>query len=135
MQQTSLDRWLRETLIHETHVFTIQKPPVIPWWVKVKKLKPDAKNRFQFQLIVRNRKKLDKILNALRNENLTFSCKVINRRRWFSNLIDNPKGKSFTFRIIWYILLSSTAIALYLYFPRQLIHDAINAIREIIRHS
>jgi len=135
MQQTRLDRWLRDKFIHETHVFTVQKPPLIPWRVKKKKLQTSTTNRFNYQLIVRNRKKLDRITATLREQNMTFVCKVINRRRWCSNLFDNRHGKSFTYRIVWYTLMTSAAISLYLYFPREWIHDAIEAVREIIRHT
>lgn len=99
MQQTPLDRWLKETFIHETHVFTLSAPPWVPRGTKLRPLEVTIKNRYRYQMVIRNGRDLAKTLQALTDATQTFTTKVESRKTWLRPWFDDPEGGSFTWRV------------------------------------
>lgn len=113
MQQTRLDRWLKDTFVLETHLLTLSEPPYVPRGVKLEEQELNLKNRFKFRMIIRSRKELELAIQALTDANQTFTTKVLSRQTPLRNLFDNPLGKSFTWRVIgWCTTLSLAYLAI-----------------------
>lgn len=120
MQQTRFDRWLKERLTRETHVFSLSEPPWVPPGVELEPLQTGVRNRYRYRMIIRGRRSIDRTLAILQQENQTFATKVHRRRAWYAGLIDDPHGASLTLRLIWLVLLVIAAILLVSFFPRDL---------------
>jgi hypothetical protein len=121
MQQTRLDRWLKERFVHETHVFSLSEPPWVPPGVRLVPLEVTLRNRFRFKMVVRRRSDLDHALAALKAENQTFTTRVEARKVWCRKLLDDPRGGSFTFRIVWLVITVSAVVSAIVFFPRGLL--------------
>ena len=100
MQQTRLDRWLKEKFVLETHVLTLSKPPHVPGGVELEEQELSLSNRFKYRMVVRDRRELEATLQALADANQTFSTKVLARSTPLRRLFDDPRGSSFTWRVI-----------------------------------
>lgn len=113
MQQTRLDRWLKDTFVLETHVLTLSEPPYVPRGVKLEEQELNLKNRFKYRMVIRNRSQLEKTIQALVDSSQTFTTKVQARKTALRNLFDHPLGKSFTWRVIgWCTTLSLIYLAM-----------------------
>lgn len=103
MQQTRLDRWLKEKFVHETHVLTLSEPPFVPRGVKLEEQQVTISNRFKYRMVIRDRRQLEATLQALADTNQTFSTKVEARRTVLRRFFDDSQGGSFTWRLVGYV--------------------------------
>ena len=104
MQQTKLDRWLREKYAYITHVYCNTKPASIPDNVESKELNAESGVPFRYQLSSIHSSAISGLVKQLESENITYTSRVADRQRWYSRWINNPK-KSFSYRVFWVALL------------------------------
>ena len=134
MQQTALDRWLKEHFVLETHVNCLSAPPYVPSGVKLQTLEINLKNRFRYKMIIRNRKELEKALQALTDANQTFTTQVLPRRSLARLIFDDPNGGSFTYKVLWLVLLAAGVVSLVIYFPWSVVDKLQQAYEFLIQY-
>ena len=117
MQQTRLDRWLKEKFVMETHVLSLSAPPWIPPGTKLESLEVGIKNRFRYKMVIRKRSDLEKALQSLSDANQTFVTRIESRKVWCRSLFDDPLGRSFTFRVLGLVFLAAIVATLVYYVP------------------
>ena len=132
MQQTKLDRWLKDRFVFETHVFCLSEPPWVPPEVKLEPMEVNLRNRFRFRMVIRNQKHLDQALQALKDQNQTFATRVEPRPVWYRKYLDDPHGGSLTFRLIWIVIIVVAVASAIVFFPKGLI-DQLKAAFHFIR--
>jgi hypothetical protein len=98
-----------------------QRTAVGPPGVRLVPLEVTLRNRFRFKMVVRRRSDLDHALAALKAENQTFTTRVEPRKVWCRKLLDDPRGGSFTFRIVWLVITVSAVVSAIVFFPRGLL--------------
>lgn len=103
MQLTRLDRWLKDTYVHEMHVYTLRRPEIVPPGVKVVDLPEGPGKKYRFQFIARRNADAELLIQELKTHNQMFTTRVVNRSAWWVPLIA-PEGKSVTWFCIWVIL-------------------------------
>ena len=109
MQLTRLDRWLRERFVHETHVYTLRPPEVLPAGVIAEELPESPGRRFRHRFIVRGDAAVRALIEQLREGNQMFTTRIVDREAWYVPLIA-PAGKSITW---WFIWTGITVIAVF----------------------
>lgn len=103
MQLTRLDRWLLESFVQETHIYTLSPPASLPSGIREIPM-PDAPGRrFQHHFVARNGRAAERLIATLRQAGQMFSTQVVERHSWYSPLIA-PKGRSATWRVVWIML-------------------------------
>lgn len=133
MQQTRLDNWLRRRFSLETHVFTFRMPAALPRRAKVRKVDPGRGGHYHFQTIVRRQRDVDVLLASLKEARQSYSTKVVNRRGFLSRICDPPGGQSFTFRLIWLVIMITIIVAAVVYVPwKYFLTQLVDAIRYLI---
>lgn len=75
--RTSLDKWLKERFVLETHLFTVHLPPRVPSGVKVRKLKKKEDGKFNYRLVARSSKKTDRLVRLLNDNGVLFKAKIL----------------------------------------------------------
>ncbi|MBJ07137.1 MAG: hypothetical protein CMO40_08510 [Verrucomicrobiaceae bacterium] len=110
MQLTQFDRWLREKFIYRTHIYTMRIPESgVPSQVTVEELEETPSRRYRYRLIVSAKRDLENLLAALRDGNQMFTTRVVEANPWYKPIIA-PKGKSFFFRIFWWLVVMALVI-------------------------
>lgn len=117
MQQTRLDRWLKDKFVLETHVLMMSEPPHVPRGVKLEEQELTMNNRFKYRMVVRDRRDLEASLQALVDANQTFSTKVQARKTVWRRVFDDPLGGSFTWRIVGYVIGGFLAVLMFRHIP------------------
>ncbi|MFM2243612.1 MAG: hypothetical protein RLZ97_2468 [Verrucomicrobiota bacterium] len=103
MQLTRFDRWLRRTFVHETHVYSLRPPELIPPGVRHEEL-PDVPGRqYHHRFIARSDKAVDALIAQLKDNNQMFTTRIVDRRAWFVPLLA-PKDKSVTWWCAWVVI-------------------------------
>jgi hypothetical protein len=115
MQLTQFDRWLRERFIYRTHIYTMRLPESgVPSQVLVEELEQSATKRYRYRLIVNAKRDVEALLIALREGNQMFATRIVETNPWYKSIIA-PKGKSFFFRLFWWLVaLGASLVALVL---------------------
>ncbi len=103
MQLTRFDRWLREKFVHETHIHTmrpVDRPPA-----GVRESTPAAKpgRQFRHRYITRSSKAADELVRTLRQNNMMFTTRIVDRRGWHVRFIA-PEARSPTWWLISFTL-------------------------------
>ena len=135
MQQTRLDRWLKEKFVLETHVLTLSEPPHVPAGVKLEPQELTMSNRFKFRMIVRDRRELERTLQALVDANQTFTTKVQPRKTVLRRVFDDPLGASFTWRVVGYAIGATLAILAYQHIPWHQAHRLLEAFEFLRQYT
>lgn len=104
MQQTKLDRHLREKYSFVTHVFSNTKPKEIPAGVRCDELDREKGAPYKFRYSSRKYALIQKLARCLESENITYTSRVVDRKVWYGKWINNPR-KSFSYRMFWISLL------------------------------
>lgn len=123
MQQTKFDRWLKERFVRETHVFCLSEPPWVPPRVVLEPMEVNLRNRFRYRMVIRSRRHLDQALAALKDQNQTFATRVESRAVWYRRFLDDPRGGSVTFRLLWIALVAGGIACAILFFPKGLLQQ------------
>ena len=100
MFQTKFDRWLIETFVYEHHIKVVRIPNKLPSGTKVSEIKA---KQYHYQLVAKNGKKANILIDYLNDTGAVFSTKIIEGSHWYNPIIYN-KSKSFTFRLFWWIV-------------------------------
>jgi len=109
MQLTKFDRWLKESFIYETHIFTLRLPDFkLPRGVSVSELDQNTAGDYRFRLLIKNNKIADKTLTLLKENSLMCATHIVEGKHWYNRRID-PEGKSFTYQ---WILRCMTGVAI-----------------------
>lgn len=133
MQQTRLDNWLRRRFSLETHFFTFTIPASLPKRAKVRKVDPGRGGSYQFETIVRRQKDIEALLASLKQGQQAYSTKVINRKGFLAKICDPPGGQSFTFRLIWFLIMAIIIVAAIVFVPwKYFLTQVIEAVRYLI---
>ncbi|RYD38013.1 MAG: hypothetical protein EOP87_02385 [Verrucomicrobiaceae bacterium] len=103
MQLTRFDRWLLESFVQETHIYTLSLPASVPSGIVELPMPDMPGRRFQHHFVARSESAADRLITTLREGGQMFSTQVVDRRTWYTPLIA-PKGKSVTWRVVWIIL-------------------------------
>jgi hypothetical protein len=121
MQLTRFDRWLLESFVQETHIYTLSPPEHLPRGIKDVPLADTPGRRFQHHYVARSESAANRLITTLRQNGQMFSTQVVDRQSWYTPFIA-PKGKSVTWRVVWIIL---TCIGLFYatMFLRHLLTD------------
>ena len=104
MQLTKFDRWLKESFIYETHIFTLRLPDdQFPRGVKVKPIDQQKSGDYKYRLVVKSAKVADRLLEQLKSNHIMYATRVIEGRHIYNGFLA-PDGKSFTFQWIFRVL-------------------------------
>ena len=110
MQLTQFDRWIREKFIYRTHIYTMRLPEVeVPSQVLIEELEESPSRRYRYRLIVNARRDLESLVSSLRAGNQMFATRIVETNPWYKPIIA-PKGKSFFFRIFWWLIIMTIAL-------------------------
>ena len=110
MQLTQFDHWIREKFIYQTHIYTMRLPEAgVPAQVLVEELEESPARRYRYRLIVNARRDVEALLSALRAGNQMFATRVVETDPWYGPIIA-PKGKSFFFRIFWWLVMMTIVL-------------------------
>jgi len=107
MQQTKLDRHLREKYSFVTSVFSNTKPKNIPRGVRVEELERESGAPYRYRYSSRKYVHIEQLARCLESENITYTSRVVDRKVWYGKWINNPR-KSFTYRMVFIGLLVAT---------------------------
>ena len=83
MQLTRFDRWLREKFVYETHIYTMRPLDPPPRGVHWSALPEKPGRQFRHCYIVRNPAKFDQLVERLKQDNMMFTTRVMNRKAWY----------------------------------------------------
>lgn len=108
MQLTSLDRWLREKFVYETHIQTLRPPESVPPGVRAIDLPDTPGKRFKHLFITRNSKAADALITILRENNQMYQTQIVDRDTWYIPLVA-PKERSVTWWVISAIVFCISA--------------------------
>jgi len=103
MQLTRFDRWLLESFIQETHIFTLSTPEKVPRGIREIPMRDTPGRRFQHHYVSRSERRTNQFIASLRENGQMFSTQVSDRSTWYAPLIA-PKGKSVTWRMVWIVI-------------------------------
>lgn len=131
MQLTRFDRWLRETLVYETHIRTLRPVETVPKGIKAIDMPESPMQRYRHLYITRKSADADALIKILRENTQMFTTEVIERKNWYTPLVA-PEGKSVTWRLLSTIVTVSIVLAVGLW-VRNLLSDP--KIREAIDHA
>ena len=106
MQQTKLDRFLREKYAYITHIFSNTKPAEIPRGVRFEELDRENGAPFRYRFSSKKYHLIEKLAKQLESENITYTSRVSDRKIWYRGLINNSK-KSFSYRLLWMGLVAA----------------------------
>ncbi len=100
MQQTKLDRHLRQKYSFVTHVFSNTKPKEIPRGIRCEELDRQKGAPYRFRFSSRKYELIARLALSLESENITYTSRVVDRKVWYGKWINNPRN-SFTYRMVW----------------------------------
>ena len=104
MQQTKFDRWLKESFIYETHIFTLRLPEAkLPRSVKVTSLESKKAGDYKYRLISKSRKQSERLISQLKENHLMYATHIVEKKHWYNSII-SPEQKSFTYQLIFRVL-------------------------------
>lgn len=111
MQLTRFDRWLREKFVHETHVYSLRPPEVMPAGIRGEEMPNVPGRKFRHRYIARNTKAADALIAEFKQHNQMFTTRVVDRSAWYVKLVA-PKGKSVTWWCAWVVISAVGLLAL-----------------------
>jgi len=118
MQLTRFDRWLRETFIYETQVFTLRPPSKLPRGVKERKrYKAPRGSRYNHLYIPKTEQANRRLLALLNRESQLFTTKIVERKVWYASIL-SPTGKSVTWRVISAMVIAMIFATTFIYARR-----------------
>lgn len=100
MQQTALDRWLRNKFVYITRVYCNTLPSDLPTGLTVEEAPEESGGRFLYKLSTTSDKILSGVLEQMRNQNVTYTSRIEHRKVWYGKFLTDPH-KSFTYRCVW----------------------------------
>ncbi|WAC21562.1 hypothetical protein OVA24_09215 [Luteolibacter sp. SL250] len=103
MQLTRFDRWLLESFIQETHIYTLSPPASVPRGIRELPMPDTPGRRYQHHFVARSEGAANRLITTLRENGQMFSTQVVDRQCWYTPFIA-PKGKSVTWRLVWILL-------------------------------
>jgi len=103
MQLTRFDRWLREKFVHETHVYSLRPPEVMPAGIRAEEMPNVPGRKYRHRYIARDSKAADALISEFKQHNQMFTTRVVDRSAWYVPLVA-PKGKSVTWWCAWVAL-------------------------------
>ena len=138
MQLTRFDRWLREKFVHETHVYTMR--PLergIPRGVHGFALAEKSGRRFRHRYITRSTKAADRLVRLLKEENMMFTTRIVNRKAWHVRLLapvhHSPTWWLFS-AVVILLLIASATYGVFLLWSNPDIREAlIDSVRVLRR--
>lgn len=101
---TSVDHWLREKFILQTHVYTLRLPKELPRGIKVRELAVSPSSHYKYRLITNSNATTDKLIEKLGEGGLMFKTQVVEKKTFLKPLIC-PKGGSVLLTAFWMISL------------------------------
>lgn len=108
MQLTRFDRWLRKKFVHETHLYSLRPPEIIPSGVKSEELPDEPGRQYRFRYTIRSEKAVDAMIRSFNEHNQMFATRVIDRKTWYIPLVAPKNNKSVTWWCAW-VLISCIA--------------------------
>lgn len=121
--RNALDRWLIRKFAVETHIYLVSDPGPQPRGVKRIELDTDERSQFRYQLIIKNDRLADAVVDTLQREKLSFRTKLETPSGLLPKLI-NPHGRSFTFAMIGRFLALATILSV-LYLAYAMIFEGL----------
>ena len=119
MQQTKLDRWMREKFAYVTRVYSNTAPEKIPAGIKVEELDLQRGAPYRFRFSSTTPEKIDRLARQMEKKNITYTSRVEDRDVWYGKFINNPQ-KSFTYRIFWIGCIFAVVAFAFSPFPKML---------------
>jgi len=109
MQQTKFDQYLTKKFALQTHVYTYQIPEGFKRKKKVTELKQSGAQDYAYLIKFNDEEKANQFVKLCRMQSLLFTSKVVVRKGKFAKTLARS-DKSFTFTVIWYIILVISAV-------------------------
>lgn len=103
MQQTALDRWLRQEFVYVCQVYANSLPDSLPGGVVLEDAGEDFLGRYRYCFTTRNDRQLNELTARLEVANITYTSRVAERDGALARLFNRP-DKSFTLQMIWLIV-------------------------------
>ncbi len=104
MQQTTLDRWLREKYVYFSQVYCNTLPREIPPKITVEETTKDTGGRYLYRLTTNDNEALVEVSKRLESENITYTSRVGEKTGMAARLFNDPLN-SFTYRVAWIIFM------------------------------
>lgn len=111
---TRFDRWLREKLIYQTHIYCNRLPEDVPRDVRVEKTEDSSERKYRYRLIPKNETVVNKLMEIFRSMDEFVSPQIVEIHPWYRGLLI-PKtpwlqGKTIFFHLpvrilIWTVIL------------------------------
>ncbi|MGC4017635.1 MAG: hypothetical protein QM755_24430 [Luteolibacter sp.] len=86
MQLTRLDRWLRETFVLQTQIYTMRAVEPLPRGMRHEELPEQPGRRFKHRYIARRSRDADKFIAILKHNGQMFTTRIIDREAWYRAL-------------------------------------------------
>lgn len=113
MQQTSIDRWLRNRFVYVSKVYCNSLPADKPDGAVLEDAGDDSPGRYRYCFTVYDDRQMNELTARLEVANITYTSRVSERDGTAAKLFGDP-GKSFTLRVAWIafiILIISIAVS------------------------
>ena len=108
---TSVDHWLRDKILFQTHFYTLRLPEEIPRGVKISELPISPSNKFRYRLIANSTSVTDKLVEKLGEAGMMYKTQVVERKTPLKSFICPNKGKgSVLLRVFWIFSLAGLAM-------------------------
>lgn len=104
MQQTALDRKLRQKLVYYTQIYCNTLPHALPPGVELEETTPEMGSRYLYRITVPTDELLNDVTARLEVENITYTSRVA-ERTGIRKRVFGGTGDSFTMEIAWGLLL------------------------------
>ena len=135
MQLTRFDRWLRENFVYETHIYTMRPLDPPPRGIRSSALAEKPGRRFRHHYITRNTKTADQLVRRLKEENMMFTTRIMNRKAWYARYLapahHSPTWWLFSAVVILALLASTAYGASLLWANPEIRENLIDAVRVL----
>ncbi|BCU78232.1 hypothetical protein [Luteolibacter sp. LG18] len=107
MQLTRFDRWLRESFVHETHVYTMRPVEDLPSGLRHEELPDQPGRKFKHRYRAKKSRNADKLIRVLKQNGQMFTTRVVDRESWYVPYIAPKDNRSVTWLVITRICMAA----------------------------
>ncbi|MFD0894104.1 hypothetical protein KBB96_02820 [Luteolibacter ambystomatis] len=106
MQLTRLDRWLRETFVLQTQIYTMRAVEPVPSGIRHEELPEQPGRRFKHRYTTAQSKIADKFIALLKHNGQMFTTRIVERQAWYVPYLAPKNNGSVT----WFVVTSTCIV-------------------------
>jgi len=103
MQLTRLDRWLRESFVLQTQIYTMRAVEPVPGGLRYEELPDQPGRRFRFRYTAKRSKDADKFIALLKYNGQMFTTRIVEKQAWYVPYLAPKNNGSVT----WFVITST----------------------------